>query len=152
MNFKEKSRWKYCFIIVFPNANKTILKETKIYLLIKGHFQMKFCSLSFIKSNKLVVEILLIKWYTKCYVEWNLIWLMKSEKLFGKGNESEFFYNIYWKNHVKLCFEEMQRKITYKRFIWNTTAQTWIHITVLSCSFFSKCVEDTFVIWQISNH
>ena len=74
MNFKEKSRWKYCFIIVFPNANKTILKETKIYLLIKGHFQMKFNSLSFIKSNKLVVEILLIKWYTKCYVEWNLIW------------------------------------------------------------------------------
>ena len=61
MNFKEKSRWKYCFIIVFPNANKTILKETKIYLLIKGHFQMKFNSLSFIKSNKLVVEILLIK-------------------------------------------------------------------------------------------
>ena len=61
MNFKKKSRWKYCFIIVFPNANKTILKETKIYLLIKGHFQMKFNSLSFIKSNKLVVEILLIK-------------------------------------------------------------------------------------------
>ena len=61
MNFKEKSRWKYCFIIVFPNANKTILKETKIYLLIKGHFQMEFNSLSFIKSNKLVVEILLIK-------------------------------------------------------------------------------------------
>ena len=26
----------------FPNANKTILKETKIYLLIKGHFQMEF--------------------------------------------------------------------------------------------------------------
>ena len=47
-----------CF---FPNANKTILKETKIYLLIKSHFQMEFSSLSFIKSNKLVVEILLIK-------------------------------------------------------------------------------------------
>ena len=61
MNFKEKSIWKYCFIIVFPNANKTIVKETKIYLLIKGHFQMKFNSLSFIKSNKLLVEILLIK-------------------------------------------------------------------------------------------
>ena len=61
MNFKEKSRWKYCFIIVFPSANKTILKETKIYLLIKGHFQMKINSLSFIKSNKLLVEILLIK-------------------------------------------------------------------------------------------
>ena len=61
MNFKDKSRWKYCFIIVFPNANKTILKETKIYLLIKGHFQMKFNSLSFNKSNKLVVEILLMK-------------------------------------------------------------------------------------------
>ena len=42
MNFKDKSRWKYCFIIVFPNANKKILKETKIYLLLKGHFQMEF--------------------------------------------------------------------------------------------------------------
>ena len=61
MNFKDKNIRKNCFIIVFPNPNKTILKETKIYLLIKGHFQMKINSLSFIKSNKLVVEILLIK-------------------------------------------------------------------------------------------
>ena len=38
INFKEKTRWKYCFIIVFPNANKTILKETKLFLLIKGSF------------------------------------------------------------------------------------------------------------------
>ena len=37
-NFKDKSRWTYCFIIVSPNANKTILKETKIYLLIKRSF------------------------------------------------------------------------------------------------------------------
>ena len=74
MNFKYKSRWKYCFIIVFPNANKTILIETKIYLLLRGHFQMKFNLLSINKANKLIVEILLIKWYTKCYVEWNLIW------------------------------------------------------------------------------
>ena len=45
----------------------------------------------------------------------------------------------------------MQRKISYKGFIWNT-AQTAIDITVLSGSFFSKCVEDTFVIGEISDH
>ena len=42
MNLKEKSRWKYLFIIVSPNANKTgcwILKETKIYLLIKNYLE-----------------------------------------------------------------------------------------------------------------
>ena len=45
----------------------------------------------------------------------------------------------------------MQRKISYKSFIWNT-AQTAIDITVLSGSFFPKCVEDTFVVGQISDH
>ena len=105
MNFKYKSRWKYCFIIVFPNANKTILIETKIYLLLRGHFQMKFNLLSINKANKLIVEILLIKWYTKCYVEMESDLLNKTwKKLFGKGSESEFFYNIYWKKSCQIMF------------------------------------------------
>ena len=91
------------------------------------------------KSNKLVVEILLIKWYTKCYVEWNVISWIKPEKLFGKGNESKFFYNIYWKNLVKLCFEEMQRKISYKSFIWNTAQTGNTYNSVIMFLLFQMC-------------
>ena len=85
-----------------------------------------------------------------CWMESDLV--NKTWKHYLERVINQNFFTIFTeKNLVKLCFEEMQRKISYKSFIWNT-AQTGIDITVLSGSFFSKCVEDTIVIGQISDH
>ena len=86
-----------------------------------------------------------------CWIESDLVnktWKNYLERVINQ-NFFTIFTEKFLSNYVlKRC----KGNISYKSFIWNTTAQTGIHITVLSCSFFSKCVEDTFVIGQISDH
>ena len=83
-----------------------------------------------------------------CWMESDLV--NKPEKLFGKGNESDYFYNIYWKplsNYVlKRCkgryLQEFHMKYCTNSNIYNSVISFLL----------SKCVKDTFVIGQISDH